>query len=158
MADPFSIIVGTVGLADVCWRVVTYLKDVKGAAAKIEGHIADLLHELDALISVNESIKSIFPKNSKSAYDPEHVQSLWRNTGKVLQDCRIAMEKMEDLVIEIVGKERPKGPGRFDIYKKQMRKQSKDVEFGQLRLQLGTYQNALQMLLTAINLYENWQY
>ena len=152
MADPFSIIVGTVGLTDVCWRLVTYLRDVKGAASKLDAYITDLLYELDALILVNESIKSMFPKRSTSTADPDNVQSLWRNMGKILQDSRLAIEKMESLVIEIVGKERPKGQGKFDIYKKQSRKQSKDEDFRQLRHQLSSYQNALQMLLTAINL------
>lgn len=48
MADPFSIIAGTVSVADICIRVVKYLRDVQVAAATIEDDIAALIQEVPA--------------------------------------------------------------------------------------------------------------
>lgn len=156
MADPFSIIAGSAGLLDVCWRVFTYLKNVQAAAARVEEEITALLHEIEALILVNESIKDVFAAELKgsagaSVADPARLENLWRNTGRILEDCRATVEKLEELVKTIIGKEGSK-VGRFDGFRKQARKQSKDEDFLQLRRQLTNYQGALQLLLTALNL------
>lgn len=157
MADPFSVIAASAGLLDVCWRVLAYLKNVQAAAAKVEEEIAALLHEIEALISVNVSIRDLFAAELQEtsgalAADPARLQNLWRNAGRILQDCRDTVEKLEDLVKTIIGNENPKRIRRFDGFKKQLRKQSKDEDFLQLRRQLTNYQGALQLLLTALTL------
>jgi len=52
MADPFSIITSTVGLLDVCYRVGSYLGDVKNAAKTIEKDLEGLREEIAALHSI----------------------------------------------------------------------------------------------------------
>ena len=156
MADPFSIIAGTAGLLDICWRVASYLKQVQAASDKVEEVIAALSHEIEALISVNESLEGVWAAEEKaspgtSLAGSSRVENLWRNTGTILRDCRATVEKLELLVKEIIGKEGPKVTGKFDGIKNQLRKQSKDEEFHQLRHQLTNYQNSLQLLLTALN-------
>lgn len=156
MGDPFSIIVGTAGLLDVSWRVVSYLKDLHGAAANVEDDIAALLHEIEALISVNEAIKDIFSADLQLLPDLNSASSsrlgnLWEAIGRILQDCRATIEKLEIVVKEIAGKEGPRVIGKVDGFRKQLRRQSKNEDLAQFRLQLTNYHGALQVLLTALN-------
>ncbi|MCJ1268890.1 hypothetical protein MMC22_008778 [Lobaria immixta] len=157
MADPFSVIAGTAGLLDVCFRIFKYLKKTQAGAAKIEDDITALLREIEALIAVNLSIKTVFvtelkPGPEPFAADSARVEVLWRNIGNNLQDCQALVEQLEALVREIIGKDGPKVVGKYDGFKKQMRKQSKNEDFHQVRLQLANHQSALQLLLSALNL------
>ena len=154
MADPFSIAVGTVGLLDVGWRLVSYLRDVQAGAATVENDLQALQQELEALCLVNESIRDIFTVELQqnpaiSTVDPKR---LWRNTGRLLQDCRTVVDTLETLLREIIGAEGPKIFRKFDAFRKQLRKQKRAEEFNHLREQLDTLQGALQLLLTSLNL------
>ncbi len=42
MGDPLSILAGTVGLLDVSWRFVSYLRDIQAGAAAIESDLVAL--------------------------------------------------------------------------------------------------------------------
>ena len=156
MADPLSIIAGTVGLIDFCWRFGTYLKDVQAAAVKVEEEIGALQHEIQALITVNESLKDVCAAELKalkniSATELGHVENLWQNTASNLQDCRATVEKLAILVKEIIGKDSNK-TGKFQDFRKQLRKQLRDPEYNQLRHKLTLNQGGLQLMLSALNL------
>ena len=168
--DPFSIIVGTTSLIDVCVRAVKFLKDFHEAAAKVDAEVSALQHEFEALIAVNESIHTLFEEELEKARlkqeqlkgstkvlleDSDPVQNIWRDIGRNLKDCEAVVRKLEEIVEEIVGKEKvakesPKIVQKFDGYRKSKRKESRDGDFRQLRDQLTTFQRALQMLMTAV--------
>jgi len=154
MADPLSIAAATAGLLDVSWRIVSYLRDVQAGAAAIESDLAALQKELEALLSVNESIRDIFTAELHEnpavlAVDPKR---LWHNTGRLLQDCRTVVDGLEALLSEIIGSEGPKIFRKLDGFRKQLRRQQKNEELNSLRAQLHTSQGALQLLLTSLNL------
>ena len=155
--DPFSITVGTVTLLEVCFRLVKYLKDFEKAIAKIDHEIQELLRDLEAVTTVTSSIKLAFGRQLDPALvqpDTErgHGRELWQNARTVLGDCQAKMEKLESLVLEIKGKESSKGVRKFDGFRKQLRKQSKDEEYNQLRRDLDHILKTLQMLLQTIEL------
>ena len=158
MADPFSIIAGTAGLLDVSWRLIKYIKDTQAAATKLEDDIESLLREIEALISVIESIQNVFASElststrGASVASTNHVEDLWRNTGESLRECRTLVEQMEDLVLSIAGHGDYKVKGKIDGFRRQLKKQSKDGKFRDLRQQLANYEGGLQILLSAINL------
>lgn len=178
MADPFSIIAGSAGLLDILFRIGSYLKNVQAGASKVEGDISELLHQVEVLIAVNESIKRVIaaevphsnnatspnptdsshvspasvPESNVSTNDAARSEALRRDICSILVDCRDVVEKLENLVKEILGKEGPKVLSKLDGFKKQLRKQSKDEEFRHLRHKMTTYQDALQVMLTALNL------
>ena len=58
--DPFSIIIGTIGLIDTCTRFGAYLRDVHVGATRIKDEISALLRELNPLKSVNETIEASY--------------------------------------------------------------------------------------------------
>jgi len=154
MGDPLSIAAATAGLLDVSWRAVSYLRDVQAGAAAIESDLAALQNELEALLSVNESIRDIFTADLHEnptvlAVDP---QKLWHNTGRLLSECRTVVDGLEALLREIIGSEGPKIFRKLDGFRKQLRRQQKTEAFNSLRTQLHTSQGALQPLLTSLSL------
>lgn len=155
MADPFSIIVGTAGLLDVCYKVTTYLVEVQAAAGKVEGDIAALSKEIESLILVNQSLElwargtQVLP--GMSLADSRHMEKLWDNIQTMLQDCRETVERLDFLLKQVIGKKGHKVTGRVDGVRRVLRRQSKEKEFLQLRHQLSSYHNGLQLLLTTLS-------
>lgn len=156
MADPFSIIAGTAGITAICVRVVRYLRDIHTAKATIEDDIAALIHEIEALEAVNNSIHETFGDLlSAPSANPSlgNTADLWKHTGRSVRNCQIVVERLEKLVKEIYGKTGPTVTNMRDGFGKTRRKLSKKDALRQCWDQLSTYQNALQVLLTTITLY-----
>ena len=158
MADPFSIIAGTIGVIDVCWRFGNYLKDVQAGAAKVDDEITSLSREIQALSAVNETIQASY-KELEAASSPgetvsKQVGTLWRNIRSSLQDCRLIVEELEKLVQSIAGKERPTDQSRLSMklegFRKQLRRQSSEGDFLRLQSRLEAYHNSLQLMLDLI--------
>jgi hypothetical protein len=163
MADPLSIVAGAVGIAEVCQRVTNYLKDVKAAAATVEDDINSFIHEVEALATVNQSIKKAFAvdiarSNALSPLKSTHLETLWQRTGKSIEDCQAIVSRLEDVVKQIFGKTGPKVIGKIDGLSKLSRKREKAAELRQIRDQLSTCQSSLQILLTGINVYASTLY
>lgn len=157
MADPFSIVAGTVGLVDVCIRVVKCLKEIHAATKKIQDDIGLLIKEIESLEAISNSIQKTFrkeldPKKSLSGYGVDITSELWKHTGRSLQDCKSVIGRLEVLVKEIYGKNGPTVTSKLDAIAKSRRKKSVDDDFKQCREQLTTYQGGLNILLTTINL------
>ena len=157
MADPFSIIAGTVGVADVCFRVARYLKNAQVAAARVGDEISSLLDEIKSLETVNASVKQAYDAEFSEASGlssprEKNLQNLWEQTGLSLSDCQLIVDKLHDLVKEIYGKHGESVVGKLDGLGKQSRKQSKAPELQHLRSQLSTCQNRVQILITGISM------
>lgn len=168
--DPLSIIASTIGIADVCWRVFQYLKNVREASGSIQGEIEGLQRELSSLRHVNEALEGIYTKDhSTSKYNiptqrrlacNEKVHLLWLDVNEIREGCKEAVEDLEILLKEkfgplikgIVGKGETKVTSTLDGLKKQLRRQSKSEDLTQFRLRLSNYQGRLQVLLTALNM------
>lgn len=159
MADPFSIVSGSLNITDICVRVVKYLKDVHKAAATIEKDITALLHEVDALGAVAKSIQQTFqaelspPLQVEAREKFSNTAGLWEHVGGGIRDCQDVIGKIEKLVIEIYGKKGPAVVNSRDGFAKSHRKKAREGELSQCRIQLNTYQSVLQILMTTINLY-----
>ena len=172
MADPLSIIAGTVGICDVCWRVFQYLQKVRGASGSIQREIEGLQRELSSLRNVNEALEAIYTQDHSTpkyniqtqrrlaCNDNEEVQSLWLDVNGIRKGCKETVEDVERLLEEeyeplikgIVGKGEAKGTSKWDNLKKQWRRQSISPDLSQFRLRLANYQGRLQVLLTALNM------
>ena len=157
MADPFSVIVGTLGVIQVCGSIGKYLQDIKAGAEEIDEEIKALTHEVGALQSVNESIQSIF--ESKIVHhldapkgDLDRIEDLWRNTGNILKDCQSTLEKLHRLIVQVEGKGESKSLAMFDSLRKHLRKKSKEEDFLQIRQRLSSYHSALQASLTMLDM------
>jgi hypothetical protein len=167
MADPFPIINASAGLIDVLWRCGSYVKKLIESGGKIDEDILGLENEIRALISVNVSLEEAYQVEKlrtlpgASLADKGRVQSLWENVGTLLKDCQKTVEELEELVLEVMGKDSSstsklgdKLGGKLENLKKTIRREKKDHDFKEMRLRLMNYQNSLQILLTALNLYD----
>lgn len=159
MADPFSIIAGTTGILDVCWRVGSYLGRVKSAASKIERDLAALSYEVNGLIAVNESIQVLWNTNRDKPIDvlspdAKRIEGLWQDISLALLGSRDVMGRLALLVEEVIGKDGIEVQGKRDGIKKALRKQSRDEEIREIRQQITSHQNGLQLTLSALNLYK----
>jgi len=154
--DPFSILAGTAGLLDVSIRVIQYLKQVEESAGKVEEDITALSQEINTLIIVNDSIETLWLANYEAVpgspfEDTTDVEDLWRKLASLLDECRKTAQNLEVLLIEVIGKSGPKVSGKWDGIKKQLRKESKERDYVDVRHRLSSYQAGLQMLLSALS-------
>jgi len=107
--DPFSILTGTAGLLDVSFRVIGYLKQVEEEAGTVEEEIAALSQEINALITVHDSIEALWRSNHDAApvsplEEGADVEDLWGKLASLLQECRDTVQKLEALLKEVIGK------------------------------------------------------
>lgn len=154
--DPFSIVVGTVGLCDVCARVVAYLVRINEESGKIQDEITILSQEIGSLLAVNESVKDLHDRrldlDSLPMDDASHVDKVWQNLGILLAQCKGTVLELEKLLNEVLGKKGARVAGKIDGLKKTIRREARDDEYLQLRQRLGNYQAGIQMLLITLNL------
>lgn len=157
--DPFSIAIGTVGLADVAFRILSYLADIKDASSKIQDEITILSQEIKSLLAVNDSVEDFsHPGRDLSAFgaspdDESRVDTIWTNLASLLQQSKDTIEQLEALLSQVVGKKGSVVAGKIDGLRKTIRRQGRDGEYMQIRQRLLNYQAAIQMLLNALNLY-----
>lgn len=156
--DPFSIIVGTVGLADASIRIISYLGSLKSATSKIQDEITILGQEIEALIAVNDSVEDFWHSRhdlnglDAPVNDGSHAINVWKNLASLLQQSKATIEQLEVLLKEVVGKKHALVGGKLDGLRKTIRRQDRDGEYMQIRQRLANNQAGIQMLLSALNL------
>lgn len=151
MADPVSFLAAGVGIADVALRVITYLKDVKAAADTIEGDIEGLIDEVKALMAVHKHLELEFLKNFNNHALEEKEKMLWIETEHTLKSGQKLVRKLDISVREIYGENRTV-TGKRDGLLKQHRKRAKNGIISELRVQINTYQGALNLWLACISM------
>ena len=155
MADPFSIIAGAAGLADVCIRLTKFLKQAKDGFQKVDGDLEELSKELAALQTVSDLIKRSFEANiagSINSNDDQIIANLWQATQTILAGCQDIVERFNALITEILSTGGTKYI-KLNSLRKYLKQQSKDDEFNALRQKLNTHRMALQTSLAAVNVY-----
>ena len=179
MADPFSIVAGTLGIIDVTSRFVQYMSSTGAAAANLDDDLRSLLHEFKTLNTTAQSIRDVCtPEVLRSpgtaGTDPDRLEDLRRDAGRILVNCERVLKRMERHVRDIIGSswdtfgfdednqgqpDEPRGsfPGlrpskRLDRFRVQLRKQTRASDFLQLRQQLSTSQTQLAASLGTIHL------
>ncbi|RAH80854.1 hypothetical protein BO86DRAFT_400523 [Aspergillus japonicus CBS 114.51] len=156
--DPFSILVGSAGLADVSFRIISYLATIRSASAKIQDELTILSQEISSLIAVNETVEDCChswhdPSSfDTSANDEAHVNDVWKNLAMLLQQSKGYVEQMEALLNAVIGKNGAQVAGKLDGLRKTIRRQGRDGEFMQLRQRIANHQAGIQILLNALTL------
>lgn len=158
MAEPFSILAGTAGIIDLCVRLTNYFRDVNTAADRIEQDLFALLEEIIALQAVNESIRITWLDRHKTIglkapANELFLETQWQDLGYALSGCRKSMQRLGALIEEVMGKDGPNVTGKLDGIMKVLRKQSKDKTILEVRQQVMSHRDNLQVLLLALNLY-----
>lgn len=158
MADPLSIIASTASIIDICVRLVSYLGEVNAAAGKIEQDLSALVEEFVALKAVNNSIRDTWldhcnPVNPKAPAEEPLLETRWQDLDQALRGCSNSMKRLGALIDEVVGNDGHSVTSKLDGIKKVLRKMSKDKAIHEIRQQVMSHRNNLQLLLLALNLY-----
>ena len=154
MADPFSIIAGTAGLADVCIRFTKFLKQAKDGFQKLDKDLEDLSNEITALLTVNDLIKRSFQTdlaNNTNSSNNQILNDHWQATRNALSGCQDIVERLDALMTTVLATGRQKHEKIHKLLK-YLKLQSKDDEFIALRQRLNIHYTALQTSLTAVNM------
>ncbi len=152
--DPFSIIVGTAGLADVCIRLTKFLREAKDGFQKIDQDLEDLSKEITALRTVSDLIKRSFEADiagNTNTSDNQIIVNLWQVTQTTLKDCQDIVERLNALITTIISAGERSKHVKLNSLRKYLKQQSKDDEFTALRKKLSAHHSALQMSLAAVN-------
>ena len=155
MAEPLSIVAGSVGLADVCIRLTKVLKQAKDGFQKVDQDLEDLAKEVEALFSVNNSIKCSFEADLAGgtlSNDQQILADHWKATQTTLASCQEITERLNGLVIEVWANDNPRHV-KLSSLRKYLKLQSKEEEFTSLRRKLNDYRIALLTSLTVVNVY-----
>ena len=154
MADPFSIIAGAAGLADVCIRLTKFLKQAKDGFQKIDEDLENLSKEITALGTVGDLIKRSFEADlagTTNTNDIQIITSHWHATRATLLGCQDILKRLNTLLANIVDSGGTTSV-KFNRLRKYLKHQSKDDEFNTLRQKLYHHYIALQTSLTAVNM------
>ena len=101
MTDPFSIIAGTAGLADVCIRFTKFLKQPKDGFQKLDKDLEDLTKEITALLAVNDLIKRSFETDlaeNTNSNDHQALNDHWQAIRITLAGCQDIPERLNALM------------------------------------------------------------
>lgn len=154
MVDPFSIVVGSASLADLCIRVGKLLKKAQEGFHKVDEELNELSQKIAALRAVSDLIRCSFETEllgTKDASDQQIIQSHWQTTHSILKSCETNVEKIAVLVTDVLGKEHEEHP-KYSNLRKFLKHQWKEHVFAELKQRLRAYSAALQTSLAAINL------
>lgn len=139
--DPFSITVGTIGLLDICTRVISFLTHIREESHTIQEEIITLSQEIESLATVIDSVKNLYDRQPDLGNLPpdNSVDKDWQKLCKLLQRCRSAVLGLERLLREVVGKKGTRVVGKIDGLVKTTRLEGRDEEYLALRQRLGNY-------------------
>lgn len=151
MADPFSIIAGTVGVVDVAVRVVRFIDKTKKGADSVDGDLQNLVAEIQSLKHTSEVIHNAFEKDMEEGKTTQDspAAGTWLAASNALTDCNSALTGMDRALIRMMGES---GSSKFDRVKRHFRRLAQDPEFGHLRQRLDKGHHRLQTLLLTLNM------
>jgi hypothetical protein len=152
--DPFSIIAGTAGLADVCLRLAKFLKNANDGFREVDRELEELSREIALLRSVNDLVERTYVEGSTAGTNPEHQRILgtnWRATQTTLASCQLIVEQIE-VILQEVGDAGNGKHVKLDQLRKWLKQQSKEGDLSTLREKLQAHQIALQVSLSAISM------
>lgn len=151
MADPYSIITGTVGLVDVCIKLVKFIHKTRRGIHAIDEELRQLVTDIESLQHAGELIRKAFEKDMANAGTGKKTDTdgIWSGVSCALKDSEAALIQLDSLLEQAKGEE---GSSTLDRLKRHFKKLSKDGDFEQLRQRLDQGRQTLQMFLTALSM------
>lgn len=152
MADPFSIIAGTVGVVDVAVKVVKFINKTKKGADTVDGDLQELVAEIESLRNTSAVVRDAFEKDLKDGNTKRDgpTARTWSAVSTALIDCNAALTDMDVTLARMKGDD---GSSTFDRLKRHRRKLAQDEEFMQLYRKLDKGHHRLQTALLALGMF-----
>jgi hypothetical protein len=150
--DPVSFLAAEIGIADVAFRVLKYLKDVKKATNTTDADISAFIDEVSNLTTLYGELEKKFLDSVRRKVLADDEKVLWSRAGRTLETGQDLVRRLEDSVKDIYGDSRTIA-GKWNGSRVQARKRSKNSALSELRGQIGIYHGVLQMWLLCISMY-----
>ena len=153
MAEPFSIVAGAAGLADVCIKVAKVLKQAKDSYQGGDEELSELYSEVIRLRDINDLVQRIYEAESTLSPDPTHQQILvnWQVIESALVDCERVVGQINTLLASIIGVAKGKHV-KLDHIRVSLKQQAKEEDLRRLRVRLSNYHLQIQSCLAAANM------
>jgi hypothetical protein len=156
--EAFTILTGAAALLDISLRLVAHLREIQKSAERVDEEIASLSQEIESLVSVDDSIECLWLATHEndpgvSAKDAAHVEDTWKKLDGLLQECRVEATKLEQYLVEVVGKNGSRVTGKWDGLRKQMRRKEREGDYQLVRDRLSQHREGIQVLLATLNMY-----
>ncbi|KAK3318124.1 hypothetical protein B0H66DRAFT_225887 [Apodospora peruviana] len=149
--DPLSVVAGAASLADICVRTIAALRQLKHDAGDIVGQLGALVHEVEGLNNMCNTIQARLKACGKPDEDePELARKTRAQMQQTLLDSRRVIAKLSGIVQKIYGHRVPSELGKRDAYKMAIRKMFHENEMRNCRVQLADYQKTLHLFLTIL--------
>ena len=159
--DPFSIIVGTVGLIDVSVKVARFLRAFEKGVADARGDLDELQREIGFIEVLSRNIETRFKKEFQEnsdgrSIDQRETKELWAAVGRLIIDCKRRTCDLENLLKSIYGdtdfdalaaQDDQIHPYALENWKIQFRKFPKSSKIDQIRNDLRKYKGDLSVCL-----------
>ncbi|KAJ5569877.1 tetratricopeptide repeat domain-containing protein [Penicillium hispanicum] len=155
--DPFSLTVGALSLADACWRILKFLREIPTAVAT-QKEIETLISEVESLRAIVVSVKECLDARHTTSAITSPLQAgsledLLNLCKQTINTCQNTTTQLESLVQEIYGRAAPRSTGKLDGLSKELRRRDKATDIQRLRDQLSYQKQNLQILLTGFDLH-----
>jgi hypothetical protein len=150
MADPFSIIAGTIGVVDVAVRLIRFIDKTKKGADNVDGDLQNLVTEIESLKHTSEVIHNAFEEDMKDGNTKQDspAAGTWLAASTALKECNAALTGMDRALVRMMGEN---GSSKIDRVRRHFRR-LEDPEFEHLRQRLDKGHHRLQTLLLTLNM------
>ncbi|KAL3475349.1 hypothetical protein BJX99DRAFT_247569 [Aspergillus californicus] len=157
--DPLSATAGAIGIVDICFRLIKFLKDLPATIAAVQAEIDTWITEIESLqttaVEIDEALESHNTKSSKesrsSAYRSERLRHKCKQQVEKFEDIA---KRLQTLVQEIHGSSGPRVTGSLDGLGKEKRRRGKLAGLQRLRTELSAEKQNLQILLSCFNMHD----
>ncbi|KAK4208315.1 hypothetical protein QBC37DRAFT_79701 [Rhypophila decipiens] len=152
MADPFSIVAGAAGLADLCLRTVNIIRKIHNEAGHIDGHLGSLVKEMQGMENLCYLIESELTRDGQD--DDEVADGKMGNPrGQMkgrLNATREIVEKLYNIVRKISGQSSLPSSGKLEVYRRTIKTLLHESDLSNCRALLAAHQDSMHLLLTII--------
>jgi hypothetical protein len=155
--DPFSITVGTFTLAEVCYRLVVFMRNIPAALAAIQTEIDTLVAVVESLQTTAATIEPVLQRLGKRPSTPfapgtPNRADLVKQCKQTLSQCKTNTGRLDTLVRKIYGiyGEGSVVTGKMDGLLKELRRRDMSADLQRLRGELSGQKQTLELWLTIL--------
>jgi hypothetical protein len=157
--DPFSLIVGGVALSQVCGSTAKELHDLRCSYKKFDSEMESLAKVIDSLASVTETVSNVCKENQhrnlRLPEDKQRIRKLCGDLERNFDDSSDYIKDLRTLLDEIKGEPDSEGKisAKFGKLKKVLRRERREDEMNDIRGRIQECYTAIDISLTALNLF-----
>lgn len=140
------------GMADIAFRVISYLNDVRKSMTTIADDIDALIREVQNLRATHEQLQQALDDGRITPASLRGASTLRAQTERVLQDATQVVGTLERCVVDICGRE-PAPSSKTARLRQSRKKLASDDRLASIRSQLQSHNSSLNMWLNILQLF-----